>query len=159
MNNIKTDTDVLEWAKTIVDANGEKYTPLSKGDIFTIAQFVVNGCKATDVKQPDEEKPVEEEKPTESIPEDVRDEHEPFDEPAHPEVPSTAYPAVNATRAEWMHNAGWSAQKAFDTFIEWCAKHPKDGSVMDFSNGQKSVEAAFSYWLAKRVTGDAEIVG
>ena len=56
------------------------------------------------------------------------------------------------TRGYAYHRAGCDAQQAFDKFIQWVKEHPKDGAVMDFSTGVKSVDAAFAYWLNEIIT-------
>ena len=52
------------------------------------------------------------------------------------------------TRAESFRREGFDAQKVFDKFLDWCKDHHQDREVMDFSNGKKSTDAAFAYWLA-----------
>lgn len=41
MNKLNTADEIREWAKGIVDAKGEKFTPLSKGDLFAVASFIL----------------------------------------------------------------------------------------------------------------------
>ena len=71
MNNIKTTADVLEWAKTIVEAKGEKYIPLAKSDMLAIAQYIVDAgnCKRDTASYKDDDEPVktEQEKPITAV--------------------------------------------------------------------------------------------
>lgn len=121
MNKIDTDSDVKEWAKMMVDANGEKFTPLSKGDQFAIARFIVNGLDGNP-----------------SIP----------DSPPASEEEGTG---EKVSRGLYFHSCGYDAQSVYDKFLEWSNQHPTEKEVMDFSNGQKSGSAAFAYWLCEEV--------
>ena len=42
MNNIRSGAEVLQWAHTIADGKGEKFTPLSKGDMYAIANYTLD---------------------------------------------------------------------------------------------------------------------
>ena len=60
MKKIESNADVLEWAHSIVTANGEKFTALSKGDQFAIAKFIVDSDEAepmAEEEQPKDESP------------------------------------------------------------------------------------------------------
>ena len=41
MAKIQNETDIIKWAEGIVSANGEKFTPLSKGEQFLIAKYIL----------------------------------------------------------------------------------------------------------------------
>ena len=120
-NKIENRADVLEWAQTIVEGNGEKFTVLSKGEQYVIAKAILD--MTTKEETPDA-------KPVMEVAEVI---------PAKGGV---------MTRAEAFHREGFDAQKVFDKFLDWCKDHPQDREVMDFSNGKKSTDAAFAYWLA-----------
>ncbi|MGN0130689.1 MAG: hypothetical protein ACI4CE_07375 [Methanomethylophilus alvi] len=152
MNNIKTADDVRAWAKMIVDAKGDMYTPLAKADMLVIAQFIMDAVTPKDYAEedkthvqpvePEQEKPQEEDVPT--VP-----------SPSQTEV-GTACPdtksgvsTVTMMRGYALHRAGFTVQQAYDKFLEWSKGHPKEASVMDFSTGVRSANAAFAYWLAE----------
>jgi hypothetical protein len=146
MNNIKTEQDVLEWAEMIVNGKGEKYVPLGKADMYAIANFVV-------VHSPSEPLP---EPPPPPSPELVDKKPLPPEDkkPCNP-LPPSYTPAKTTkavmTRGYALHRAGFDTQQAYDKFLDWCKEHPKEGSVMDFSTGKKSSEAAFAYWLMENI--------
>lgn len=163
MKKIETDSDVRDWAKAVVEANGEKFTPLSKGEQFVIARLIVgmnDGCGGEDTPSTEEAKP---EAPTETATEVHAD--VPFPSPSTSPreccsctVSDRPTPqTVQCTRFEGLHRSGLSAQQAYDIFLEWCEEHPKEGSVMDFSTGAKSRDAAFSYWLCDTVLMEVPI--
>ena len=156
MKKIETDADVLEWAQTMVEANGDKFTPLSKGEQFVIAKYIVanaNGVAATETEEKPEAATATATKVEDDIP------------PPPPPMPSVQGDSVTAplepptskatmTRAYAYHRAGFDVQQAYDKFLEWCKDHPKSKEVMDFSTGHKSVDAAFAYWLGEIITVD-----
>lgn len=160
MGKIETEADVREWAKAVVEAKGEKFTALSKGEQFVIAKYVVDYSMAIPDMAPDtapQEEPQAE--PQEEPQTQQEDPHgDPETEPLHPDpTPTPAAPVADTTTATMTrgyayHRAGCDAQQAFDKFLEWVKNHPKDGSVMDFSTGTKSVDAAFAYWLNELIT-------
>ena len=58
---------------------------------------------------------------------------------------------ISVTRFAALRRSGLDVQRAYDRFLEWCNEHPKEGSVMDFSTGVKSRDAAFAYWLCEAI--------
>ena len=70
--------------------------------------------------------------------------------------PKTA--KATMTRGYALHRAGFTTQQAYDKFLEWAKDHKGESSVMDFSTGQKSVSAAFAYWLAEIIEVDVPAV-
>lgn len=156
MGKIETEADVREWAKAVVEAKGEKFTALSKGEQFVIAKYVVDYSMAIPDMAPDT---APDNEPQEEPQAEQEDPHgDPETEPLHPAPTTTpAAPVSDSTTATMTrgyayHRAGCDAQQAFDKFLEWVKNHPKDGSVMDFSTGTKSVDAAFAYWLNELIT-------
>ena len=151
MGKIETEADVREWAKAVVEAKGEKFTALSKGEQFVIAKYVVDYSIGA---FPDTEPQAEPQTPQ------AEPHGDPETEPLHPTPAPTPTPAApvadtttaTMTRGYAYHRAGCDAQQAFDKFLQWVKEHPKDGSVMDFSTGTKSVDAAFAYWLNEIIT-------
>ena len=156
MKKIETDTDVLEWAKVVVEANGDRFTPLSKGEQFVIAKFIVGengGCGGHDTSSESDSKP-------ESATATVEEGHADVPPPSTTEDPTICTVSVSekppmqtiqVTRSDFLRSSGLDAQQAFDKFLKWCDEHPKEGSVMDFSTGVKSRDAAFAYWLCDKV--------
>lgn len=173
MKKIETRTDVLEWAQSVVSANGEKFTALTKGDQYTIAKYIVDTLDGETQPPKDEPKA---EYPTTATDEPIKGNPEaatptaptatPTETPTAPTAPTaTTSPKPNyalapqaqkaiMTRSYAYHRAGFDAQQVFDKFLEWCKEHPKSNEVMDFSTGRKSSDAAFAYWLADLITVD-----
>lgn len=170
MNNIKCSDDVLGWARMIVDAKGEKYTPLSKSDLYQIALCITAGeqCgRAAEADRPDPPANWNAAGGPPPAPPSVEDEERKGDErkgDAPPPPPQKGdgvdldalrvnlLPPVTTavvTRGNAYHRAGFGAQKAYDKFLAWAAEHPSEGRVMDFSTGALSANAAFAYWLAE----------
>ena len=164
MNKIKTDVDVLDWAKMISDGKGEKFVPLGKGDMYVIAGFVLRNAQCihnpptglTKADIPEETSPDKDaavgtaaERPS---PEEV---WAPVAYTISTTTTSTAVDPeetkVTMTRGYALHRAGFSTQAAYDKFLEWSKEHPKEGTVMDFSTGVKSANAAFAYWLMENI--------
>ena len=163
MNNIKNADDVREWARMIVDAKGEKYTPLSKTDLYQIALCIMEtgenaACGGdADTTQPPPAETVA--PPTTSV-EDNGKMPEPAKEQQKDDGIDTAALRSNLlqpvrtaamTRGYAYHRANFGVQEVYDKFLEWAKEHPKEGKVMDFSNGVQSANAAFAYWLAEVV--------
>lgn len=156
MKKIETDADVREWAKAVVEANGEKFTPLSKGEQFVIARLIVgtnDGCGFGDTDAAEEVKQEATTATAEEVHEDVppppTTESPSGDSVIVPDMPKTQ--TVQVPRFECLRRSGLDAQQAYDKFLKWCDEHPKEGSVMDFSTGVKSRDAAFAYWLCDNV--------
>ena len=145
MKKIETVADVREWARSMVDANGDKFTPLSKGDQFVIAKYIVETDKDMEAR-PDS---AEMENAADSLPK-AEDNIPP---PPRNPVPCTA----TMTRAYAYHRAGFDVQQVYDKFLEWCNTHPKEKEVMDFSTGHKSIDAAFAYWLGELISVDVPV--
>lgn len=152
MGKIETEADVREWAKAVVEAKGEKFTALSKGEQFVIAKYVVDYSMAIPDMAPDTAPDNEPQAEPQAEQEDPHG--DPETEPIHPTPAAPVADSTTATmtRGYAYHRAGCDAQQAFDKFLEWVKNHPKDGSVMDFSTGTKSVDAAFAYWLNEIIT-------
>lgn len=162
MNKIETDADVLSWAETVMAANGEKFTVLSKGDQLAIARFIMKNRvgrpeEAESEPQPAESEP-EPQPSTPNVPQVERDE-EPKTEPWEDKPIKGTTTTATVTRGYAYHRSGCTAQEAYDKFLTWGKDHPKDTSVMDFATGNKSSAAAFAYWLHELITvqvGSAE---
>ena len=161
MNNIKTADYVREWARMILEAKGEKYTPLSKGDQFEIARFILEGDemeKGDGSKQPppQEETSTIPPSPTAVGTTDEKPQATPADSPTIGYSSSSGGKPTTATatmmRSYALHHAGFTVQQAYDKFLEWSKEHPKEATVMDFSTGVKSANAAFAYWLAEIIS-------
>lgn len=160
MNNIKTESEVYAWAETIVNGKGDKYIPLGKADMFAIAEFVV---KYSPVEPLQEIPPPPPPSPEAEKPADIPAKEEPAkdDKLYGPDpVHTTTVPRggetrkVTMTRGYALHRAGLSAQAAYDKFLEWSMEHPKERTVMDFSTGVKSTNAAFAYWLMENIVAE-----
>ena len=164
MNNITTADDVREWARMIVEAKGEKYTPLAKGDLYAIAKYVLE-CGMSAEKppeQPDVPSPeaiktaVGTAKSIKDI--EVEDGRFVSEDEFRRRGGSTSTADQDHTietkvmRCVGLHEKGVAVQKAYDEFLEWSKSHPKEASVMDFSSGVRSNNAAFAYWLTELVT-------
>jgi len=160
MGKIQNDADVLAWAEWIAAENGDRFTPLSKGEQYLIAKFIYDRRGLFEVKpqEPLSEdccKTMAEDKAEECC----KDEQAatvppPRDEQGDPVPPTTPLvqermmpQKMKMSRGAAYHLAGTSAQKAFDEFLKWSNEHPQEACVMDFSNGQKSIAAAYAYWL------------
>ena len=179
---IETATDVVEWANSVVEAKGEKFTALSKGEQFVIAKYIVANADGKAEEPKDEgvrEAPDPDELGTPSrtpvcppnpLGEMLAADVNPFPQdelgtpprnPVCPPNPLGEMPAadvnlfpqaptattVTMTRGYVYHQMGLDAQQTFDKFLAWGKDHPKEMSVMDFSTGRKSTDAAFAYWL------------
>lgn len=149
MNKIQTNEDVLKWAEDMVAANGELFTPLSKGEQFLIAKFILNNqVRESDCTKEENANPVP---PLSEVPNNDEHTRSSFNRTAAESTEEAEMPkektAIKMTRGAAYHLAGHSAQKAYDEFLSWCKEHPQEGSVMDFFNGQTSVAAAYAYWL------------
>ena len=135
---IQNDSDVRLWAETIVKANGEKFTPLTKGEQYLIAKYIMGSAESTSptgsdkgVPDPSPVPTPEQESPT---PEQKQEEQR------HP-------PMMQMTRGVAFHFSGVTAQQAFDKFLEETKGKSDMAKVMDFSTGRQSTDAAFAYWL------------
>ena len=141
---IQTTEDVRTWAKTIVDANGEKFTPLTKGDQYAIAKFIMDlGCNASRNEYVESPKS----KPNDTNPEDLN----------RGAVRSTIEDPVRTvtmTRAYAYHRAGFKAQEVYDKFLKDVADGNATGKVMDFSTGRQSTDGAFAFWLSETIEVD-----
>lgn len=153
MNNINSTQDVIAWAKEIVAANGDKYTPLSKDDQFAIAKYIMKTATSED-KAPEAEKDTSPAQP----PTAVGTADPAIEEVRKPTPKETCTSGGKTTTAAQMmrsyalHRAGYTVQQAYDEFLKWSKEHPKEATVMDFSTGVKSNNAAFAYWLAEIIS-------
>ena len=131
---IRTEEDVVKWAELTAQSKGEHFTALTKADQFAIARYILkrnpDGAGTSVPDAPEQDNPVVPETQTTEIPR----------------------PLQPMTRACVHHQAGLTAQQAYDRFLDWAKEHPQDAMVMDFSNGKKSSAAAFAYWLGELVT-------
>ena len=160
MSKIETEADVRAWAVAVVEAKGEKFTALSKGEQFAIAKYIVETSQTGEAK-PDnvaiaeaaESLPKAEETETQLLPQGIIPPLSLPESSTPNPVPCKLSPAT-MTRAYAFHRAGFDVQQAYDRFLEWCNDHPKSKEVMDFSTGHKSVDAAFAYWLGEIITVD-----
>ncbi len=157
MKKIETDADVLEWARTMVEAKGDKFTALSKGEQFVIAKYIMDFAETAEsdsVGQPavNPETTTATGTKAEELPPPPPMPSIQGDSVTTPTEPPTS--KATMTRAYAYHRAGFDVQQAYDKFLEWCKEHPKCKEVMDFSTGHKSVDAAFAYWLGGIITVD-----
>lgn len=155
MKKLETKNDIIEWARIIVEAKGEKFTPMSKGDLYAVASFIlekegvinIDGDKKDEIKtecpSTTEGGTVDQEKNDNST-EGCKD----YEEQGCEDVPPRY---VSCTRASYYSELQWSAQKVYDVFLKWCETNPQEANVMDFSNGTYNKGAAFAYWLQGRM--------
>lgn len=128
---ITTNEDIRQWAEMIVAAKGEKFTPLTKGEQYLIAQYIMSSMQSS--APPDTPEPTPE-TPSEQI-----------------QMPPKAAETIFLTRGAAYHRAGFSAQEVFDKFLTDAKEHKCDTKVMDFSTGRQSPDAAFAYWLSQTI--------
>ena len=136
MSNIKTADDIRNWAKTIVEADGNKFIPLSKGDMLAIAKYILSSAESTSTYEF-----------TTTTSEGVQ----PNCEEDGKVDKSDSVSENKHTRMYVLHKEGVSTQQAYDRYLEWAKEHPKDAVVMDFSTGVKSNVAGFAYWLGEEI--------
>lgn len=155
MNNINSTQDVIAWAKEIVAANGDKYTPLSKDDQYAIAKYIMETAASED-KAPEAEKDTSPAQPPTAV--GTADPKPAVVEVRKPTPEETCTSGGKDTttatmmRSYALHRAGYTVQQAYDEFLKWSKEHPKEATVMDFSTGVKSNNAAFAYWLAEIIS-------
>lgn len=139
MSNIKTAEDIRNWAKTIVEADGNKFIPLSKGDMLAIAKYILSSAESTYVITTTTSEGVQPNGDEDGkVPHNSEDKPDSVLENKH-------------TRMYVLHKEGLSTQQAYDRYLEWAKEHPKDAVVMDFSTGVKSNVAGFAYWLGAEI--------
>lgn len=136
MSNIKTAEDIRNWAKTIVEADGNKFIPLSKGDMLAIAKYILSSEESTS---------------TYVITTTTSEGVQPNCEEGGTVDKSDSVSENKHTRMYVLHKEGISTQQAYDRYLEWAKEHPKDAVVMDFSTGVKSNVAGFAYWLGEEI--------
>lgn len=151
MKKLETKNDILEWANIIVEAKGEKFTPMSKGDLYVVAKYILEkeGEVNIDGDRKDEittEAPGTAEDGT--VYQVQRD--EPIDGWSATEECKDNR-KVSVTRAVFYQEQKCSAQRVYDEFLKWCETNPQEANVMDFSNGTYNKGAAFAYWLQGRI--------
>jgi hypothetical protein len=155
MNIINNTEDILKWAEETVAAKGEKFSHLSKADQFAIAEYIVNGEVNAEATPVDEAKPAadEPEAIAEAAQEAAVDEDSKKPNPTGDSTSGGKH-TTTATmmRGYALHMEGYTVQQAYDEFLKWCKGHPKESTVMDFSTGVKSNNAAFAYWLAEIIS-------
>lgn len=164
MKKLETKNDIIEWAKVIVDAKGEKFTPMSKGDLYAVASFILEkeGEVNIDGDRKDE---ITTEAPgtaEEGIVEEGQKDYPDEGCPAHGDpmqdcmktsaIISEANNMLPMTRAEFFRKNKYPVQRVYDEFLKWCAENPSEGNVMDFSTGVYNKGAAFAYWLQDVIT-------
>lgn len=149
MVKLNTEEDVRKWAEMIVDGKGEKFTPLSKGDQYVIARFIVK--TEQEPTSADTVPQAEEDKGTAEPPEPPEVKIETNNE-KQTDIPPPA--TATMTRSYAYHRAGYTVQQAYDEFLKWAADHPHESHVMDFSNGKESTDSAFAFWLGEIITVD-----
>jgi hypothetical protein len=133
----------------IVEANGEKFTPLTKGDQYAIAKYILGVGEGTS-------------KPTPVTEETQQDDTTlpPQDKPSEPpraavrDALNNPIRTVTMTRGYAYHRANFTAQEAYDKYLEEVKKGSADKQVMDFSTGRQSHDAAFAYWLSETIEVD-----
>lgn len=145
MNNIKTDADVLEWARTIEEGKGEKFIPIGKADMYRIAMFVLNygPLKAT---LPPTQPEVEEKPPTDAAA-PIEDKKSTEKREINPSAAPKSL--LGILKAKGIN----SAQEAFDAFLKDTAKDEKKRRVIDFSTGSMNVGPAFTWWVLGQIEG------
>ena len=134
---IQNDSDVRQWAEMIVKAKGEKFTPLTKVEQFLIAKYILKseGNVSTEVSDTSPDNTTEQTKEK-----DAPTQEQNQNGLKHP-------PMMKMTRGVAFHFSGFTAQQAFDKFLEETKGNGDMAKVMDFSTGRQSVDAAFAYWL------------
>ena len=129
---IQTEADIRRWAEKMVKANGEKFTPLTKGEQFLIAKYIM-----------DLGEPIQDTIPAPK----TEQEANPADQQKDPQEKQKHPPMMKMTRGVAFHFSGFTAQQAFDKFLEETKGKSDMAKVMDFSTGRQSADAAFAYWL------------
>lgn len=157
MNNIKTENDVIDWAKAIADGKGEKFIALSKGDMFAIAKYIL-GISDTEPAPSTNPHPRQEWTPAPAPDPDQKPDaelavHDADGVEVKPQAPAeTETRKIEMSMGCALHLKGKDAQQAYDQYLDAVKNHPKAKNVMDFSTGQSSSFAAFAYWLNQPVT-------
>ena len=145
MAKIQNETDIIKWAEGIVSANGEKFTPLSKGEQFLIAKYILE--RRNTIGERNMEAPID---GTNEIAEDSCSDTTAEEQKKN--KPSKEPSVMRMTRGAVYNLAGMTAQNAYDEYLNWIKDHPTEKDVMDFSTGRKSESAAFAYWLSAYYT-------
>lgn len=168
---IRTDQEIVEWARDVSNAKGEKFTPLTKGDQFAIAQYILANKKISPPSG-DEQSPLDgqwlpEVPQGESLQEatgtevtevknpDLIDPHadwgkDPQETPEEPKKEADGEKGI--IRRQLLVNRGIDTpQKAFDEFLKYTERHREEAVVIDFSTGVQSTAAAFAWWLTQRI--------
>lgn len=154
MKKLETKEDIIEWATVIVAAKGEKFTPMSKGDLYAVANYILESAAKPEQSGSDGDSMVAEEA--------NKGEMEVSGDSAHGDpmqdcmktsaISSETYNLQPMTRAEFFRKNKCPVQRVYDEFLKWCAENPSEGNVMDFSNGTYNKGAAFAYWLQDVIT-------
>lgn len=160
MDNITSKETMEEFIGKIIDGKGNFFKPLSKSDLYKLATRIreleaevrrLGEIQGGGEPATDEDSPAEcvSDAETTGCAEDTGEESSADAEENGAEFPSCADAPVRTWR-DVLEQRGADAQDAFDEFVKWREKHPKQSSVMDFTTGMKSVGAAFAYWLTSR---------
>ena len=150
---IANEQDIRQWAAMIVEANGEKFTVLTKGDQYLIAKYILSMAESTGTQtaEPPQETGEQEQAAKRE------DTHANMEEPPKAAVKEALeHPVrtVTMTRGYAYHRAGFKAQEVYDKFLADAKENNADLKVMDFATGRQSVDAAFAYWLAQTIEVD-----
>lgn len=152
-----TKDNIREFVDFILSGKGTAYRPLSRADLYTLAQFINELMnpppKADDFGDWDEKterNPGAQEESESSAQSDNQPSQKdsPDKDESKGEVDRNG---TEMTRGQKFQSDGHSAQEAFDEFLLWTKNKNvvhQDTSVMNFSNGETSVIAAFAYWLS-----------
>lgn len=143
MSKIQSEADVLQWAEGMVAANGDKFTPLSKGEQFIIAKYIYDRRDTIGEEQREVVPPCGADTPQTEVTDKTIPE-EPNEKPQNADNPT-----IKMSRGAAFHLAGLTAQNSYDEYLKWIKDHPQEKEVMDFSTGRKSEAAAYSYWLSE----------
>lgn len=160
MDNITSKETMEEFIGKIIDGQGNFFKPLSKSDLYKLATRIreleaeVKSFRDSQGVSPQLEHDVSDaDCHSDAGDEDGAEEHEKpcADGDGDAQEHETAFPASEESHGrtwrEVLAQRGADAQDAFDEFIRWRDKHPKQYSVMDFTTGKKSAGAAFAFWL------------
>lgn len=170
---IVSEDDIRQWAETIVAAKGGKFIPLSKSDMFHIAQWIISRQPPIDVDESETPTPTQESDTVskviyhpvpESLADELHDKTIPYIPPEKGlhfkadipqedcrfradtpmDIPQGIKPQ-QYKRVVTRPATDISPQQAFDKFLEWQKSSPR--RIMDFFTGKICTEAAFAYWL------------
>lgn len=139
---IQTEEDIRKWAEGVVAANGEKFTPLTKGEQFIIAKCIMSLLGASSQKNNAEAGKQEPTTATQPSGGELKD------------VLNNPKRTVTMTRGFAYHHAKFGVQEVYDKFLDDVKNNKAEGRVMDFATGRQSTDAAFAYWLIQTIEVD-----